>query len=220
MIKINAIKIEVNTDSGLFGADYEFTEGFNIVRGDNTSGKSSLFQSILYCLGFEELIGGKNEKTMQSVLKDIVEFPKGTSHRVLQSFVLLEFENEREEIVTVRRSVISPSRAPQLVDVYEGALLTGSNKAIVSQPMFIHDKGGASDDIYGFHLYLEKFLGWNLPYVFNKTGERRKIYVQQIAPSFIIEQKSGWSDFLATMPFYSLTNKEARVIEFLLNLDY
>lgn len=219
MIKINAIKIEVNTDSGLFGADYEFTEGFNIVRGDNTSGKSSLFQSILYCLGFEELIGGKNEKTMQSVLKDIVEFPKGTSHRVLQSFVLLEFENEREEIVTVRRSVISSSRAPQLVDVYEGALLTGSNKAIVSQPMFIHDKGGASDDIYGFHLYLEKFLGWNLPYVFNKTGERRKIYVQQIAPSFIIEQKSGWSDFLATMPFYSLTNKEARVIEFLLNLD-
>ena len=85
MIKINAIKIEVNTNSGLFGAEYEFTDGFNIIRGDNTSGKSSLFQSILYCLGFEELIGGKNEKTMQSVPKDIVEYPKGTSHRVLQS---------------------------------------------------------------------------------------------------------------------------------------
>lgn len=219
MIKINAIKIEVNTDSGLFGADYEFSVGFNIIRGDNTSGKSSLFQSILYCLGFEELIGGKNEKTMQSVLKDIVEYPKGTSHRVLQSFVLLEFSNGKEETITVRRSVISSSRAPQLVDVYKGAILTGQNKAIFSQPMFIHDKGAASDDIYGFHLFLEKFLGWNLPYVFNKTGETRKIYIQQIAPSFIIEQKSGWSDFLATMPFYSLTNKEARVIEFLLNLD-
>ena len=219
MIKINAIKIEVNTDSGLFGADYEFTKGFNIIRGDNTSGKSSLFQSILYCLGFEELIGGRNEKTMQSVLKDIVEFPKGVNHRVLQSFVLLEFENEKKEIVTVRRSVISSSRAPQLVDVYSGALLTGDNKAILSQPMFIHDKGGASDDIYGYHLFLEKFLGWNLPSVFNKTGEKRKIYIQQIAPSFIIEQKSGWSDFLATMPFYSLTNKEARAIEFILNLD-
>ncbi len=219
MIKINAIKIEVNTSSGLFGAEYEFSEGFNIIRGDNTSGKSSLFQSIIYCLGFEELIGGKNEKTMQSVLKDIVEYPKGTSHRVLQSFVLLEFKNERDEIVTVRRSVISSSRAPQLVDVYNGALLTGQNKALTSQPMFIHDKGGASDDIYGFHLFLEKFLCWDLPYVFNKIGEKRKIYIQQVAPSFIIEQKSGWSDFLATMPFYSLTNKEARVVEFLLNLD-
>lgn len=219
MIKINAIKIEVNTDSGLFGAEYEFTKGFNIIRGDNTTGKSSLFQSILYCLGFEELIGGKNEKTMQSVLKDIVEYPKGTIHHVLQSFILLEFENKQEEIVTVRRSVISSSRAPQLVDVYKGALLTGQNKSLISQPMFIHDKGGASDDIYGFHLFLEKFLGWELPYVYNKVGEKRKIYIQQVAPSFIIEQKSGWSDFFATMPFYSLTNKEARVIEFLLNLD-
>lgn len=219
MIKINAIKIEVNTDSGLYGAEYEFARGFNIIRGDNTSGKSSLFQSILYCLGFEELIGGKNEKTMQSVLKDIVEYPKGTIHHVLQSFVLLEFENEKEEVVTVRRSVISSSRAPQLVDVYKGALLTGKNKALHSQPMYIHDKGGASDDIYGFHLFLEKFLAWELPYVYNKAGERRKIYIQQVAPSFIIEQKTGWSDFFATMPFYSLTNKEARVIEFLLNLN-
>ena len=219
MIKINAIKIEVNTDSGLYGAEYEFTKGFNIIRGDNTSGKSSLFQSILYCLGFEELIGGKNEKTMQSVLKDIVEYPKGTIHRVLQSFILLEIENEQEEIVTVRRSVISSSRAPQLVDVYKGALLTGQNKSLISQPMFIHDKGGASDDIYGFHLFLEKFIGWELPYVYNKAGEKRKIYIQQVAPSFIIEQKSGWSDFFATMPFYGLTNREARVIEFLLDLD-
>lgn len=79
MIKIRAIKIEVNTNTGLFGADFEFSDGFNIVRGDNTSGKSSLFQSILYCLGFEELIGGTNEKTMQSVMKDIVEYPKGVS---------------------------------------------------------------------------------------------------------------------------------------------
>jgi len=219
MIKINAIKIEINTDSGLFGAEYEFSKGLNIVRGDNTSGKSSLFQSIIYCLGFEELLGGRNEKTMQSVLKDIVEFPKGSYHRVIQSYIFLEIENEYKKYCTIRRSVLSPNRAPQLVDVYDGNLLTGENKNLPSQPMYIHDKGGASDDIYGFHLYLEKFIGWDLPYVFNKNGDKRKIYIQQIAPSFIIEQKMGWSDFFATMPFYNLTNKEARIIEFILNLD-
>ena len=64
MINIRAVKIEINTSSGLYGAEYEFSDGFNIIRGNNTSGKSSLFQSIIYCLGFEELIGGKNEKTM------------------------------------------------------------------------------------------------------------------------------------------------------------
>lgn len=219
MINIRAIKIEINTNSGLFGAEYTFEKGFNIIRGNNTSGKSSLFQSILYCLGFEELIGGKNEKTMQSVLKDIVEFPKNTFYQVFQSFVLLEFENKDNNIVTAKRGVKCEGRASQLIDVFNGALLTGENKLIDSQPMYIHDKGGASDDIYGYHLFLENFLGWNLPSVLTKSGDKRKIYLQQIAPSFIIEQKTGWSDFLATMPFYGLTNKEARVIEFVLGLD-
>ncbi|MDE5422120.1 AAA family ATPase [Ancylomarina sp. DW003] len=219
MINIRAIKIEINTNSGLYGAEYSFEKGFNIIRGNNTSGKSSLFQSILYCLGFEELIGGKNEKTMQSVLKDIVEFPKGSFHQVLQSFVFLEFENGNNKIVTSKRSVKCESRASQLIDVFKGALLTGENKALDSQPMYIHDKGGASDDIYGYHLFLEHFLGWSLPSVLNKSGDKRKIYLQQVAPSFIIEQKTGWSGFLATMPFYGLTNKEARIIEFVLGLD-
>lgn len=219
MINIRAVKIEINTNSGLYGAEYEFSGGFNIIRGNNTSGKSSLFQSIIYCLGFEELIGGKNEKTMQSVLKDIVEYPKGSFHQVLQSFIYLEFENSHKEIVTAKRGIKNETRASQLIDVFSGALLTGENVALDSQPMFIHDKGGASDDTYGYHLFLEKFLDWNLPSVYNKAGDKRKIYLQQIAPSFIIEQKSGWSDFLATMPFYGLTNKEARVVEFLLALD-
>ena len=67
MLRINAIKIEVNTSDGLFGCEYTFNKGLNIIKGDNSSGKSTLFQSILYALGFEELLGGKNEKTMQSV---------------------------------------------------------------------------------------------------------------------------------------------------------
>lgn len=103
MLKIRAVKIEVNTSSGLYGAEYKFTNGLNIIRGDNSSGKSSLFQSILYCLGFEELLGGQNEKTMQSALKDQVEFPKNKFHNVIQSFVYLEIENDT--IITVKRSV-------------------------------------------------------------------------------------------------------------------
>lgn len=219
MLKINTVRFEVNTSSGLFGAEYNFKTGLNIVRGNNTSGKSSFFQAILYCLGLEELIGGTNEKTMQSVLKDVVEFPKNTFHNVLQSFVYLEIKNQSDEIITLKRSVTSNYRSPKLIDVYEEAMLSSSKNEKEPKPMFVHDKGGASDEYYGFHLYLEKFLGWELPLVLNKLGDSKKLYLQQVASSFIIEQKSGWSDFFATMPYYSLTNKEARVVEFLLNLD-
>ena len=72
MIKINAINIKIVTPDGLYGFEQSFQKGLNIIRGNNSSGKSSLFQAILYALGLEELLGGKNEKTMQSVLKDQV----------------------------------------------------------------------------------------------------------------------------------------------------
>ncbi len=217
MLKINNIKIEVNTNNGLFGAFHSFKSGLNIVRGNNTSGKSSLFQAIVYALGFEELIGGRFEKTMQSVLKDQVEYPKSTFHSVLQSFVLLEIENSNGDIITIRRFVQNPNRKSQLIDVYFGSLLV--NDTLESRPMFIHDNGGASDINYGFHLYLEDFLNWELPKVLTNKGDLRKIYIQQVASSFIIEQKSGWSDFFATMPIYGLNNKEARIVEFILDMD-
>jgi hypothetical protein len=217
MLKIRAIKIEVNTNDGLFGADYRFSNGLNIIRGDNTTGKSSLFQTLIYGLGFEELLGGKNEKTMQSALKDQLEFPRNKTHNIIQSFVYLEIENK--EIVTVKRSVASPTRKSQLIDVYFGALLTGNNLALESRQMFIHDSGGASDELYGFHLFLTEFLELNLPEVITGKGDMHKLYLQQIAPAFIIEQKTGWSDFFATMPYFGMRNTEQRVIEFLLNLD-
>lgn len=217
MLKIRAVKIEINTSTGLFGANYEFTNGLNIIRGDNTTGKSSLFQTILYCLGFEELLGGKYEKTMQSALKDQVEYPKGKFHQVTQSFVYLEIENQ--EVITIKRGITSPGRKSQLIDVFSGPLLTGSNESLPSKPMYVHDKGGASDDLYGFHAFLSEFLRWDLPEVINSKGEMAKLYIQQIAPAFIVEQKSGWSDFYATLPYYATRNTESRIVEFLLDLD-
>ena len=76
MLKIRALKIEVNTTSGLYGAEFSFSNGLNIIRGDNSTGKSSLFQSIIYGLGFEELLGGKNEKNNAICFKRPSRIPK------------------------------------------------------------------------------------------------------------------------------------------------
>lgn len=216
MLKIRAIKIEVNTIDGLFGTKYDFSSGLNIIRGDNSSGKSTLFQSILYALGFEELLGGKNAKTMQSVLKDQVEYANEL-HKVIESSVSLEIENE--DIITVKRFIVSPTKKEQLIEVYYGSVLIDENYSCRMQQMYVHSKGSASDNLYGFHAFLAEFLNWELPEVLTTQGETIKLYLQQIAPSFIVEQKSGWTDFLATIPYYSTKNAESRVVEFILNLE-
>lgn len=217
MLKINAIKIEITTPDGLYGFARNFQKGLNIIRGNNSSGKSSLFQAILYALGLEELLGGKNEKTMQSVLKDQVEFPDSELHKIIQSDIYLEIENE--EAITIKRAIISPTDSPKLVNVYFGNLLTSDNKNLKKQSMFIHDKGGATDEIYGFHLFLAEFLKWDMPEVVNNQGVPSQLYIQQIAPAFMIEQKLGWSDFFATMPYYAIRQAASRIIEFILNMD-
>jgi len=217
MLHINALRLEINTTNGLYGTTIPFKNGLNIIRANNTSGKSTVFQSILYALGFEELIGLKNDKTMQSVLKDVV-IDGESNFQVIQSAISLELFNG-QEIITVKRSVVNEKRKPQLIDVTFGPQITISDDSYELRQMYVHDKGAASDEIYGFHAFLEEFLNWKLPDVIDTNGNRTKLYMPLIAPAFVIEQKSGWSSFFATIPWYGVKNSEERVIEFLLNLD-
>ena len=216
MLKINALKIEINTENGLYGVDFSFKTGLNILKGNNTSGKSTGIQSIIYALGMEELLGGKGEKTMQSVLKDLVKYDEN-EYKVLSSNIYLEIENN--SIITVKRSVLNENKDSRLIDVFFGALLTGNSNQLHSKSMYIHDAGGASQKEYGFHAFLESFLEWQLPLTTTGKGDKRKLYLQSIFPAFVIEQKQGWSDFLATIPYYGIRNSEGRAIEFLLDLD-
>lgn len=219
MLKIKALKININTDKGVYGTPLiQFNDGLTIIKGFNSTGKSTLFQSILYCLGLEELIGGKNEKTMQSVLKsEILNNENQIEARVIESNILLEIEGS--SIATVKRYISSESKNSGLVEVFDGPLLTSPNRYEYA-PMYVHDKGAAdSNNAFGFHSFLERLIGWDLPHVQYKDGSQRKLYLQNIFPGFVIEQKAGWSDFFATIPYYALPDKETRAVEFLLNLD-
>lgn len=219
MLKIRALQITINTDKGIYGTPLlRFSDSLTIVKGFNSTGKSTLFQSILYGLGLEELIGGKNEKTMQSVLKsEILDNQNKIEANVIESNILLEIEGT--SVVTVKRYISSETKNSGLVEVFNGKLLT-EPKQYDYVPMYVHDKGAAdSKNAFGFHSFLEKLIGWELPQVQYKDGSYRKLYLQNIFPSFVIEQKAGWTDFLATIPYYSLLDKETRALEFLLNLD-
>lgn len=219
MLRIKALRIEIFTVGGKYGRDIIFKDGLNIIYGNNTSGKSTCIQAILYGLGMEELLGGQGTKTMQSVLKDIVE--DGESyHQVTESFIYLEIENYKT--ITTKRSVQSIYRDYKLVDVFDGAYLTGLEKDKLDVPVksyYLFDANAAQDKQHGFHAYLESFLGWQLPSINNAQGNEAKLYIQTIFPAFFIEQKSGWSDFLSTIPYFGLRSVESKVAEFLLNMD-
>ncbi|MDE3183966.1 MAG: hypothetical protein KGM16_11155 [Bacteroidota bacterium] len=224
MLQIQAIKININTTTGLFGRTMSFTKGLNIIRANNTSGKSSLFGAIVYGLGFEELLGSKNEKALQSVFKSLVkefidnnrdQFKEST---VVQSEILLEITNGMKSITT-RRFIVNEKIKPQAIEVFYGKLISEPEQPLERASMYLHDKGGATNEEIGFHKFLENFMGIKLPEIVNQEGKRVKLYLPLISAAHFIEQKSGWSDLFASIPYYGIRDTDSKVFEFILDFD-
>lgn len=214
---IRSIRLRASTDNGEFGFSFNFARTLTIIRAKNSSGKSTLFNSLLYCLGMEELIGGRNEKVLPYALKEHFEYD-GHQILVIASEVLLEIQNASGEVVTLRRAIRDAERDPKLIEVFEGAYLTSDTPLGKALPTYVHDGGGAVRP-EGFHRFLEKFLSLNLPDVPTTNGRETKLYLQAIFAALAVEQKRGWTDYIANIPFYGIRDARTKVVEFLLGLD-
>lgn len=225
MLRINRIKAISKTDSGNYGFDYSFKSGLNLVCSNiNTRGKSSALLAIYYCLGFEEIVGGRGKKTLTSVYKTVVEDDQGIDHKVLESELWLEIANGNE-IITIKRTAEMEGRNENLITVYHSNMENAHKSETFVEDMYVHAQNSTTS-ICGFHAFLEKFIGLELPLVPTNDGVEYKLYLQLLFSAMFIEQKRGWADVFSAMPVFNIKDakkrvKDAkkRVIEFVLGLD-
>lgn len=218
MLNITAIRITVYTAQEPFVFEADFKAKLNIIRGDNATGKSTLVQSIFYVLGQEELLGGRNSKVIQSCLRKLIRDDEDNQITVFGSSIELQIFNGIDE-VTLKRCSDLDKTDDRLIEVTFGAALSNKDSVFKKESMYVHDPGAATNPYHGFHKWLENFLGWQLPEVSTNTGKEVPLYTQLIFPAFFIEQKAGWSNYLATTPYFGVKESKKRAIEFLLQLD-
>lgn len=217
MLIIKRLRIEIQTEKGLYGLDEKFSERLNLLASDdNTCGKSSVLVAIYYCLGFEQIIGGIGEKVLTSVYKTFIE-ADGEKLSVLESKIYLEITNGMED-VTIFRPAKMQGRDTKLVTVYYSKMEELSNPDILVEDMYVHMLNSATN-VKGFHHYLEKFLHMDLPMVPTSEGTQRKLYLQLIFSCMFIEQKHGWGDIFSGIPFLGIKDSKKRVLEYVLGLD-
>lgn len=217
MLRINRLRVEIETENGMYGIDTKFSDGLNFLASeDNTCGKSSVLEVIYYCLGFEEIIGGRNEKVLTSAYKTFIE-DGDRKLSVLESKLYLEISNG-EETVTLFRTAKMAHRDAKLITVYYSEMDKIRNKDVLIEDMYVHMPNSAVN-IKGFHHFLEKFLHLNLPLVHTSDGNQRKLYLQSLFSCMFIEQKHGWGDIFSGMPFLGIKDAKKRVVEYILNLD-
>ena len=203
MFKINRVKAISYTEEKTFGFDYSFNSKLNLVSSStNTKGKSSVLVAIYYCLGFEEIIGGRGKKTLTPVYKTDIEDSEGKTHKVLQSEVWLEISNGCD-VVTITRTAEMLGRDENLITVYYGSLQEVECNDVPFEDMYVHFKNAAISS-KGFHSFLEKFMGFELPQIPVGDGKEHKLYLQLIFSGLFIEQKRGWADLFSAMPTYGI----------------
>lgn len=220
MLRINRLRIEINTVNGVYGIDTSFSSGLNFIASEaNTCGKSSILAAIYYCLGLEQIIGGVGgigNKVLTSAFKSSIE-DNQNSYRVLESGAYLEISNGHDT-VTIYRNITSENKDNRLVSVYYSGYNDIRDPKTQVSDFYVNIQNAATSE-KGFHTFLEEFLHISLPMVGTSDGNERKLYLQIIFSAIFIEQKHGWSDILSGMPVFGIRESKKRVVEFLLNLD-
>ncbi|EPM5526209.1 Uncharacterised protein [Acinetobacter baumannii] len=214
---ILGLKINLITNEGSFGFKETFGRNLTVIKAGNSGGKSTLVSTILYALGMEEILGGKGENVLPYCLSTYFDY-EARRIEVIASEIYLEVENSFGEIRTFRRVIKDKHKSSKLIEIYSSRYISSNERLGIATATYVHDAGGAKRE-EGFHFYLEKFLNLSLPEVGATSGGMAKLYLQTIFSAHAIEQKRGWTDYLANIPFYGIRDPKTRVVEYLLGLE-
>lgn len=219
MIRLRHLRLRSFTAENAYKADISFGSGLNIIQAPNTSGKSTCLQAVIYVLGLERSLGPQLAIPLPYAMRERIHAAEDQPYEaVLQSFVELEIENDRGEVVVLHRDVVG-GKDTKLIQVTFGASLSADAPRTQQRDFYVLDGGSAVQED-GFHFFLASYLGWNLPAVARYDGTESPLYLETIFPMLFVEQKRGWSTIQGPFPtFFRIQDVARRVMEFLLSLD-
>jgi len=216
-LKLRALKLHVTTKEGPVGATIPFSDGLCILRANNTSGKSTCMQAIVYALGLEGMLSAAHDVPLPHSMTERVQVD-GEERTVLESEVMLEIANGDGKAWTIARSA-KGGYDRHLVRTWNGAAITGGGDQLIQRDFYVRQPGAATREL-GFHHELASFIGWTLPEVGKYDGSACPLYLECLFPMMLIEQKRGWSAIQARMPLhYRIREVGKRAVEFILRMD-
>lgn len=211
-LTIHSVEVTANTRSGVFSVNIPLNKGLNIIRAENSSGKSTVVNAIAYGLGLESILGPSRKRPFPKSLYDDIFKCKSddTPIPVISSYVKLKLSNNLGKTVFIKRCIKG--------DANKVSILSSTGH----EDFFLGSSGqiGSSVSSKGYHNWLENFLNWPLPQVVNYREGITKLYLECIFPLFFIEQKRGWSEIQANIPtHYGIKNVKKLSVEFCLGID-
>ena len=211
-LTIDNLKISVDTNGGVFSCSIPLGGGLNIIRAENSSGKSTCVNVIAYGLGLEAILGPSRKRPFPKSLYEEIFDTKADQNPffVSTSTVSLKIKNRNGEKASLRRDISGNDRKISVgVDGNGKDYFLGASGQV-----------GSAVSERGFHHWLADFIGWKLPKVVKFDGKETTLYLECIFPLFFVEQKRGWSEIQANIPaYYGIKNVKRVAAEFCLGID-
>jgi hypothetical protein len=216
-MKIEQLSIRTKTNDGMYGVDIPFKSGLNIIHAENTHGKSTCIQSIIFALGLEGCLGPSRKVPLKTALTSQLRKSNGGMASIFESNIYLQINNGIDTITLMRSSKLEKK---DLISVFHGVntvkAISGEAK---SSDYFLRLEGSATRE-RGFHFFLSEFLGIVQPKVLKFDGSETLLYLESIFSINYVEQTRGWGGILNIIPTYlGIKDLSARIIEYTLNLD-
>lgn len=207
-----------------FGRNLDFTSGLNLVVGDNTSGKTTLVESLFYALGMEELIEGKpGTRSLDKAVREQFLCGKINGHerawQVKQSYVRLQLSNSNHDAITIMRYIQSVDlKRPDVLYVWRTPMIN-ITRDLDKKEYYVHNQGDHNEDYnVGFYAFLADFAGLPIIKVPARNKDYTLLYMQTLFSATYIEQKRGWSDFFANIRSFNIMSPKQRLVEYI--MDY
>jgi hypothetical protein len=223
---IEAALIRVNTDRNLYRRyvslmkEDSTVKEFNMIFGENTLGKSTFIESIIFALKGEEIYGFRKNDIVG--FKDL--FKIHYKERVQQAYVYLQLMNNGERVIIVRDAL----NWNDPVTVFNGVNLDKNSDL----ELLLHDseshafyKMRKENNLKGNKTYQEFLFSFmNITPITDEDssdmGEEDQdvklfFYIQNLMPLFIIQQ-GAWHDIQAINPRYGLRDIKKTAFEVLL----
>ncbi|MDP2380268.1 MAG: hypothetical protein Q8M35_07260, partial [Pseudohongiella sp.] len=201
-----------NTNGGVFSTRISFSTGLNVIRAENSSGKSTCVNAIAYGLGLEAILGPARKRPFPKSLYEQIYDNKVDKnvYFVSNSFVCISIRNNKNQTAILTRDILGNDKKVKVK----------INEVETDYFLGVSGEVGSAKSERGFHNWLAGFIGWVLPNVVTFEGKERILYLECIFPLFFIEQKRGWSEIQANIPTqYGIQNVKKSASEFCLGID-
>lgn len=188
MIRLTFIVVKGLSEHGAFEGRLDLGEGVQVVSAHNSYGKSLAAKAVTWCLGVETMFGvpPNDSSFFPDAVSMEIDLPNAIGARVLSSECSIGLLRSDGTSLTLTRSVTGDTGQIKASELARGQEIA-RDSVLQTRSRSMQDSTG------GFQHFFFEWMGWPRTKVTTFRGEPSEIYLENLAPSFFIEQKEGWT---------------------------